>query len=273
MALYTIGKFLKFYWKADTKYRIHSPFVFSLIEQVIEDKRSYYDFARLNHLKNSLELDQTLLDITDLGAGSKLNNKAQRKVASIAKSAVSPTWQGEFLFRLVHHLQVQNRLELGTSLGLSALYQYLPIKNAPLYTIEGCPNIAKIAAKNFKKFDSAQLYLNVGSFAELLPKVLKKIGRLDYVFIDGHHQLKPTLSYFEQCLEYSHEQTVFVFDDIHWSAEMDAAWEAIKLHPRVRLSIDLFHTGLVFLRTEQVEKQHFNIVPTKWKPWIMGFFS
>jgi len=268
-----ITRFLKFYWQAETKYTVRSPFVFSLIENTIEDNRIYYDFGALERLRMMLSSDTTEIEVTDLGAGSKVNNNPSRSIASIAKSAVSPQWQCEFLFRLVHHLQPKNRLELGSSLGLSTLYQYIPLRDAPLYTLEGCPNIAKIAALNYKKLKAKNIQLFVGDFKETLPSVLNKIEQLDYAFIDGNHQKAPTLSYFEQCLAYSHKHTVFVFDDIHWSSEMEAAWEEIKKHPKVTLSIDFFYMGLVFLRPEQTEIQHFSIVPIKWKFWKRGFFS
>jgi hypothetical protein len=49
-----------------------------------------------------------------------------------------------------------------------------------------------------------------------------------------------------------------VFDDIYWSKEMTEAWQEIKQHPKVNVTIDIFEMGLVFLRTEQ-PKQHFKI--------------
>lgn len=265
-------RFLRFYWQAQTKYTIHSPFVFSLIEEVIEDDRIYYAFNAFNHLRLLSEKDKTVVEVTDLGAGSKVDKTSSRSITSIAKNAVSPKWQCELLFRLVHHLQPKNRLELGTSIGISSLYQYLPLRKAPFYTLEGCPNIAKVAAKNFKKLKATQIRQLVGDFKHTLPKALQEMERLDYVFIDGNHQMKPTLSYFETCLKYSHNDTIFVFDDIYWSDEMLAAWEAIKAHSSVTLTIDLFFMGIVFLRSEQKEVQHFKIVPAKYKPWKMGFF-
>jgi predicted O-methyltransferase YrrM len=267
----TITRFLKFYWEAETKYTVDSPFVFSLIENVIEDDRIYYDFGALERLRMILSSNTKEIEVTDLGAGSKVNNNPSRSIASITKSAVSPQWQCELLFRLVHHLQPKNRLEIGSSLGLSTLYQYIPLREGPLYTLEGCPNIAKIASLNYKKLKAKNIHLSVGDFKDTLPSILKKIDRLDYVFIDGNHQKAPTLSYFEQCLSYSHNDTIFVFDDIHWSLEMEAAWEKIKKHPQVTLSIDLFHMGLIFIRSEQVEVQHFSLVPAKWKFWKRAF--
>jgi predicted O-methyltransferase YrrM len=83
---------------------------------------------------------------------------------------------------------------------------------------------------------------------------------VDFVFFDGNHQKQPTINYFEICLQKAHEKSVFVFDDIHWSEEMEQAWAYIKNHPKVTVTIDLFWIGIVFFRTEQV-KEHFIINP------------
>ena len=69
----------------------------------------------------------------------------------------------------------------------------------------------------------------------------------------------PTLDYFEQILLSSNEETIFIFDDIHWSKEMEEAWEIIKQHTAVSLSIDLFFIGIVFLKKDFKVKQHFVI--------------
>lgn len=263
-----VKPFLKFFWQSTTKHRIKNTFAQTLVDEVIDDDRRYYDFGALQYLRAQLERNQTSLKVTDLGAGSKVQNSNTRTVASIAKSAVSPQWQCELLFRLVHFLQPKNRLELGTSLGVSSLYQYLPIKKAPFFTLEGCPNIAQVAQQNFQKFKTNNIQLTIGNFNDTLPIVLKKISRLDYAFIDGNHQQAPTLDYFEQCLEYSHADTILVFDDIHWSPEMQAAWQQIKQHPQVGLSIDLFFMGIIGLKkhTEQTP-EHLHIIPSNWKPW------
>ena len=115
------------------------------------------------------------------------------------------------------------------------------------------------------------IQLLIGDFSKTLPVALDKIGRLDYAYIDGNHQKTPTLAYFEQCLEYSHSDTIFVFDDIHWSAEMESAWNEIKEHPKVTLTIDLFYMGLIFLSSDKGEMQHFSIIPAKYKPWKIRF--
>ena len=84
-------------------------------------------------------------------------------------------------------------------------------------------------------------------------------GPLDLVFFDGNHRYEPTIRYYRQLLPAVHEHTVLIFDDIHWSKEMEQAWDKIIKDPAVMLSIDLFFIGLVFFRKEQKVKQHFTI--------------
>ncbi len=95
-----------------------------------------------------------------------------------------------------------------------------------------------------------------GNFDKTLKPTLSSIDKLDWVFIDGNHQKEPTIRYFEQCLEKCTSDSVLLFDDIYWSKGMAEAWENIKQHPRVSVTLDLFQVGIVFIREGQ-SKQDF----------------
>jgi len=263
----------KYYYRAQTRYRIHSPFVFELIEEVIEDDRQYYVYDALQQLRGRLSKDNSAIEVLDLGAGSRKGNNSSRRVSEIVKHSVSPDWQCQFLFRLVNYLQPEHRLELGTSLGLSTLYQYFASPSTPLLTLEGSPEITRIAKENFRLMGANNIQLLEGNFDLTLPDALEKLGKLDFAFIDGNHRRAPTLKYFEQCLPYLHKNSALVFDDIYWSDEMAATWETLKEHPAVTLSIDLFWCGILFFREEQKEKQHFTLIPQRFKPWQLGLFK
>ena len=58
------------------------------------------------------------------------------------------------------------------------------------------------------------------------------------------------------CLDKVHSKSVFVFDDINWSEGMKRAWNEIKNHPKVTVTIDLFMMGLVFFDPD-LSKQDF----------------
>lgn len=244
--------------------------MFEFAERVLEDDRLFYAFDELEDLRSILLKNRKTIQVTDFGAGSQVDGSKTRSVASIAKSAATSPAFCQMLFRLIDLYKPKTILELGTSLGIATLYHAAAARNAAIYTIEGCPNTAALAQANFKRMNVPNIELKIGQFEPVLDVVLPKIKQIDYAFIDGNHRKAPTLDYFDRCLQYAHKDSIFVFDDIHWSEEMEAAWEAIKAHPKVRLTIDLFFCGVVFFRTEQQQKEHFKLIPSRWKPSLFG---
>lgn len=265
-----VQRYLKYYWKADTIYQAHSPFVFNFAEQVLEDDRHFYAFDSVEYLRNILKKNKDRIPITDLGAGSKSNNQQERSIGNIAKNAASRPWQCRTLFRLINFYKPKTMLEVGTSLGVSTLYQAMASQNAKFITLEGDPIIAKVAQHNFKELKMNHIELIQGNFDTTLSTALKKIKQLDYIFLDGNHRLEPTLRYFNEALQYAHDDSIFVVDDNHWSEEMEEAWEQIKNHASVTLTIDLFHMGIVFFRKQNKTKEHHIMAPLNWKPWASG---
>lgn len=273
-SLQQIFRFLSFYQKATTQYRVHSPFVFDFTKEVLDDDRNYYAFVGIERLRKLMLKEKQRIKVTDYGAGSKSISEAERSIKEIVKhTAVSPFW-GRVLFRSILHFRPKTLLELGTASGISTLYQAMAAGgDAQFIALEGCPRLAELAKHNFKKLEVNNVQIRKGRFEKTLPDALKSLKKLDYVFFDGNHQKEPTLNYFHQCLEYAHNESVFIFDDIYWSKEMTAAWQTIQQHPKVTLSIDLYFFGMVFFRKEKKTKEHFKLVPAEWKPWVMGFFE
>lgn len=158
-------------------------------------------------------------------------------------------------------------LELGTSLGIGTMYLASGARSAKMVSLEGCPDFANVAYANLDILKLRNVEITVGEFGTTLPSALAQLQMLDFVFFDGNHRLRPTMEYFETCLPFAHEKTVFVFDDAYWSQGMTQAWEQIKQHPRVTLTVDFFDLSLAFVNPDFREKQHFKVVPAAWKPW------
>ena len=199
-----------------------------------------------------------MIEVTDLGAGSSQHKGIKRKVRDIAKYSAKSAKYGQLLYRLSSHFHPSQILELGTSLGISTLYLSLGNEYATITTIEGCPEIAALAKKHFSSIHNSPIEVIIGDFRKALPVYLQKNSGLDLVFFDGNHRREPTLEYFRLCLEKANADSLFIFDDIHWSEEMEEAWAEIKNHPDVTVTLDLFFIGLVFFRKGQ-QKQHFTI--------------
>ena len=260
-------RYLRYYFKAQTCYDIQSPFVAQLAAEVIEDDRCYYIFEKAEIVRSALLRDDRKIKITDYGAGSLINPSAERTVKDIARHSAIPAKNGRFLFRLVKFHQPDNMLELGTSLGISSMYQKAAALKSKMCTIEGCPNTAAIASEMFSVIDLPALHQLIGPFREMLPKALPKLSPLSYLYLDGDHRKNASIEYFNTCLPYAKQDSLFVIADIHWSEEMEAAWKKMKAHPQVSLSIDFFHFGLLFFSKGKEKKEHFTIIPRRYKPW------
>ncbi|MDO3643827.1 O-methyltransferase [Mucilaginibacter sp. L3T2-6] len=238
---------------AKTRHGVHSPFVYRLIDEVIYDFNAKKVYAEVENIRKELLNDARIITVTDLGAGSHLNNNRKKKVSDIARNALKPPKLAQLLYRLAADWQPRNIIELGTCLGTTTLYLKKAAPLADVYTMEGCPETAKIAAETFHKGGISTEPI-VGNFDDTLSDIIDTLPGLDFVFVDGNHQKEATLKYFEWCLPKVHENTMLIFDDIYWSEGMKEAWAEIKAHLQVTVTVDLFWIGLVFFRPGQVKE-------------------
>ncbi len=238
---------------------MHSPFVFDFITRVLNDRSLYPAYKDIESLRHQLKQDRQVIGVEDFGAGSVYRSQQQRSIGSIVRNAAKPAKYGQLLHRMVKYFQPANILELGTSLGITSAYLATAAPGSRVVTMEGASEIASRARKNFSMLGLKNVQVVEGNFEVTLPAFLETTGVIDFAFIDGNHRKEPTLRYFEQLLAHQGNESIFIFDDIHWSAEMEEAWEIIRKHPSVQCSIDLFFIGIVVFRKEFREKQQFEI--------------
>ena len=144
------------------------------------------------------------------------------------KSALKQPKLLRLLYRIAADLQPKNMIELGSCLGILSAYLKRAAPEAQLYTLENC--------------------------SDTLPGVVNGLDKLDFAFICGSSTKETTLRYFEWCLPKVHENTLLIFDDIYRTKGLEEAWTAIKTHPQVTVTIDLFWIGLVYFRKGQVKE-------------------
>ena len=254
-------KYLHYYFTSSSGngHGIHSPFIFHFITKILSDKHLYPEYDAVENLRQKLLNDQTLLTIEDFGAGPSINKSNRRSVVSIAKNVAKPQKYGQLLFRIVKQYKPKTVLELGTSLGITTSYLATANPDANVTTIEGAKEVAAMAEENFRTLNLQNIELVKRNFDDSLSSVIYCLSSIDFVFIDGNHRREPTERYFRQLISKANNDSIFIFDDIHWSKEMEQAWKTINCHEAVRCSIDLFFIGIVFFRQEFKEKQHFVI--------------
>lgn len=255
---YRASKFLRHITLAGNEHSIHSPFVFDLYTTAIKPNKQFYCFEKIENVRKKAEVNHSIITVKDYGAGSEFYNSNKRKISEIAKWASKNKRQSQLLFNLVWFLKPTTIIDLGTSLGITTSYLASPDSKSTVYTFEGCPGVSAIAKKHFSILKLNNIQQIVGNIDVTLKENTQNLKEVDFAFFDANHKYTPTLNYFKTLLPRTHQGTVFVFDDIYWSKEMNRAWEEIKAHPSVTLSIDLFYFGIVFFRNN-APKQHFRL--------------
>lgn len=256
--------YIKFFFKAKNEHGVHSPFVFDLVTKCFYDKTNYPEYEVLKNYRNSLLNNKNTIEVTDFGAGSRVFKSNTREIGTIAKNAGISVQNAELLFRIVRYFQPNSILEIGTSLGLATSALVLGDKDAQITTLEGCPNTIEQCQLQFQqsKINSENIIFLNTEFSSYLKNCQLNTEHCQLIYFDGNHSKKATLEYFNLLLPTISNDTVWIFDDIHWSQDMEEAWTAIKNHPQVTVTIDTFQWGIVFFRKEQV-KEHFIINPKR----------
>jgi predicted O-methyltransferase YrrM len=257
VGLFQFKHYLQHLLKAQTVrgHGVHSPFVYELVTEVLPDQQSP-EFGKIESLRNQMLLDMETVVVHDLGAGSRVLQSPERKIRDIARHSLKNARMGRLLYRLARHSESAHLLELGTSLGITSAY--LAATGKEVTTIEGCPNISARAQQNLNALGLSHVSLFTGNFDDRLPEVLDAHPECRYVFVDGNHSYEATMRYFHLLCDKLTNHSVIIFDDIYWSKGMLRAWKEIINHPKSRVTIDLFHLGLVYFKNEQAP-EHFKI--------------
>jgi len=253
-----VYSYLQYRRNAVDAFGVHAPFLFDLLQDVVYQKSDPKDFAEIEQLRRRLLNTNSTIRVQDFGAGSRADKGGERKLSRITKYSSKPFKFTALIYRLIKYFQPQQILEIGTSFGISTMYMAKANSKAKISTMEGCPETAAIAQQNFDVMKMKNIELIEGNFDTLLPPFLAANQSMDFVFFDGNHRKEPTLRYFNSCIEKAHSETVFIFDDIHWSEGMEEAWEEIKKDSRTKLCLDFYSIGIVFFKKE-LTKESFNI--------------
>lgn len=264
--------FLRHLGRAGDAHAVHSPFLFELylrVERAAKPRLTGKPWladaqkqAAIEALWKDIERErkrllasQEMLAITDLGAGSLVSRARERRLGSIARSGLLPRSWGRRLAALRYSLPAGPVLELGTSLGITTSYLASVSKEHPVVTLEGCPNTLNEARKVWAKLGlQDRIRPILGDIDETMVEAVQQ-GPFSLVVLDANHRSGPVRRYFEQILPYLHPEGCIVLDDIYWTPDMTAAWQALASDARVRQSVDLYRQGWLFFRPGQARER------------------
>ncbi len=236
--IYQIRHYLKFLLKSTNQHGVHSPFVYQLVTKCFYDQSNFQEYTKIEDYRKAL-----------------LKNKTQL-ISHIAKPERISKFQTKLLFRLVKYLDCNSILEIGASLGLSAQAMSLGNPKGQITIIGNCPDISQFSKDNFKQQKLNNIQVGSGDFTKMIQD--QKSNTYDLVLFNHQHLKEATLQSFESLLPTIHNDTVFIFNNIYRSKSITESWINISQHPKVTVSIDCYHLGMIFFRSEQ-QKERFTI--------------
>lgn len=245
--------YLKHWLKKEDGYSLQSPLIFKIYQDLlVHINTSDQSSNEIESYRKNL-LDSTKkIEVLDLGAGSKKVNTRKRKISDITRYSTSSKKFAllyQFFCQLTPAVIV---LELGTCMGITTRYLSQKTKGK-LYTFEGSQEIQNVA-KPISGYSNIHFVL--GNITDNLPTVLSEIQTIDFALIDANHTYDGTLLYFDMILEKINKNTIISIGDIHWSLEMEKAWDEIRTHPKVKLSLDFYECGVLFFNPSFQKSAH-----------------
>lgn len=79
---------------------------------------------------------------------------------------------------------------------------------------------------------------------------------INFIYIHSKQFAIITNERIEQLLKTTENDSFWILENIHANQDAEAFWNNLKSNPKVTVTIDIYHFGLVFFRKEQVE-EHF----------------
>lgn len=252
--------FLKYLYHSHNLHGVHSPFVYTLNEKVLNNCSEPPGMPAIREYRHFLSRCQETIQVDDPGSGSRKHTGNIRTVGEIYKTASGNHRMGIMLYHLLSYFRCKTVIELGTNLGVSTAYacQHV-LPGLKIFSIEGSRAIYEFTQSHFSKyFPATKPDFLFGNFDTVLPGLLASTRTVDLAFIDGNHTYEATVRYFHELLPFVHNESILIFDDIYWSEGMKNAWKEITRHEKVTCSVDLFRWGIIFFRKE-MKKEDFTI--------------
>jgi len=240
--------------KAKNRHGLHSPFVYRVVDTVIYDFHAKIVYPPIEKRRAGLLADARSITLTNPVTGAY----RQKKISLVAAETLKPAKLDQMLYRLAAFFKPDKIVEIGACPGITTLYLRQAVTDAAIYAWEEDAETFDIAQDTFKKAAIDDINLITGKYEKVMPRLINALDKLDFVLIGSDLQKVTILKYFELCLPKTYDKTVLIFYGIYQNEDMKQAWAAIKAHPKVTVTVDLFWMGLVFFKQGQ-EREDFLI--------------
>ncbi|NJK83443.1 MAG: hypothetical protein HC912_06100 [Saprospiraceae bacterium] len=255
------GDYLRYYFRATTYYRVHSPMAYEFAQAILEDNRNFYAFEQLKSLQKLALKDQRSIALTH---ADQKENPTIGTIQQIAKQNTVKSYYYKLLFRIIHYYKPAFIVELGTSLGLSTMYAAAAALDRNIYTIEKEPAIANAAKQHFNLLRFKNIETFVGDYHQVFDNELFVEKNIDALIISP--QVDLTLETLEKYMGQLTASSWVIVVGIADKAKKKI-WNAVQEHPKITLSIAVYELGIAFCNHKVIEKQHLTLIATSKRAW------
>lgn len=189
---------------------IHSPFVFNLINNVIEEKLPYYFYDDLTNCLTAC-------------------NHENLKV----------TKENRLAFRMINRFSSRRVLEIGSGYGINTLCLVGSSKEITCIAVERDKQKSEEASKIFEAFGRQIIQRSALD-------IKNEEGLFDCIFInlDNYNSLTP--EDMEALLDKCHEKSFIMVKGIRRNRKQNKLWRCLTDCKKRTVELDLFHIGIIF---------------------------
>jgi len=219
-------------------YGIHSPFVFDLITNVVEQRLPFYAYKDIDLIRLHLRLHNQ----------SIIYKEKQYSIKKYLQKQAITKKEGELLFRLSNHYKLHSIVSVGSSMGFTPLYLTGYSSKSQCITLEQEQDIAAIAQKSISKSSCSLIQIMQGAYQSLLPEALSKLQQIDCIYISKEITTEELMKIYQDILPFLHDKSIVIISGIHASSQKRNLWKQICKDPKITVSVDLYKLGLIFFR-------------------------
>lgn len=211
---------------------MHSPFVFDLIRNVLNDKTSYPCYHHLEQLRQVLQKEK--YNLSDDG--------------DFLSSSLKP--YNQLIYRLAQYHQAKQIYILAPRPDMTVFYlaSLQPEKiwiEPPLHS---------------RLLEQASVLLEDAVAARLIrSSQAEGLSSCDFIYLQNVFPYEEMRHHIDRILPFCSEKTVIAMAPLHQHPDSERIWDYLRHEPSVTISIDLFHIGLVYFRKEKRTREHFAV--------------
>ena len=227
---------------------IHSPFLFRLITDVIEDKKQLPDIQLIRNIEKVVlkmlkkPFDKDLVTAFQLTGDEAIPSKKWFKKIDI------PLPYAKVIFRLIKNFQPTEIAFIGPTLGITIAVVASASPESTISYLFELPFIYELIRKNLDEKNFGRI-----DYCEddRLPD-----RQYDFIIVNYPDNQELTNRYVRYVLEDDSDGKVLIIRGIHSSREMKVLWEKLQSSQQVNVTLDLFEIGIVFIRKAS-QKENF----------------